>query len=456
MMARSMDRGLFCRRRLLGGQGLAASALLLAAVALLLTGPGCRSRSPTPPAVAASGALVPVAGNLPVDGEIRALQQALLRQATADAETWVRLAQALLRKARQTSSDPEYAQAEDAAARALRIAPQHAGAHHVQLAVLLHDHRFREAQAKAAALLQINPRDATAWGAMGDSAVELGDYSAAQHAVQAMIDLKPDLRSYSRGAWLRYLFGDADGAIDLMQQAIDAGSPRDPEPRAYCRVQRAELLFLRGRYPEAMAELERARIDLPGYAVAQAAHARVLLHALDDPASALPELSAALSRDPHITTRISLFEAHEALGQHTSAAEQRGEVLRFGPRLDPRALSLFLASRHEQPDRAVELARSEAQNRPDLWSYDALAWALYHAGHLDEAWSAMQRAIAPGIVDPRIDYHRGVLAQARGDLTTARSALLRALATSPRWDRRDAPQARELLQRIEKVHPAAP
>ena len=159
-------------------------------------------------------------------------------------------------------------------------------------------------------------------GALGDAALELGDYDALR-AHQTMLDLKPDLRSYSRGAWLRYLTGDAEGAIELWGLAIDAGSSRDPEGRAYGHVQRAELLSRTGRYVEARADLDRALAELPGYAPAHAARAALILNG-DGPASglaqeALSELGLAVSADPQISTRLLQLEALQMAGRTAEA-----------------------------------------------------------------------------------------------------------------------------------------
>ena len=63
---------------------------------VLLIGPlGCRQNSPAAVAVSSRGALAPVAGNDPIDGEIRRLQQTLGGPAAGDADAWLRLAQAL-------------------------------------------------------------------------------------------------------------------------------------------------------------------------------------------------------------------------------------------------------------------------------------------------------------------------------------------------------------------------
>ena len=47
----------------------------------------------------------------------------------------------------------------------------------------------------------------------------------ATDAYQRMIDLRPDLHSYARGAHIRWLKGDLTGAVELMELAVSASSP---------------------------------------------------------------------------------------------------------------------------------------------------------------------------------------------------------------------------------------
>lgn len=425
---------------------LRASTRVCIVAALLLA--SCRPKTaPVEPAVG-SGALAPVVGNQPVDVEIAALQTQLQGPAAQDPAVWTRLARTLIRKARESRDERFYAQADAAASRALALSPGLVAAQEAHLAVLLHDHQFSEAYRVAADELRQHPRDSTLWAALGDAALELGDYEAALRAHQTLIDLKPDLRSYSRGAWLRYLTGDAAGAIALMGQAIDAGSPRDPEPRAYCRVQRADLLQRTGRYDEARAALDLALRELPGYAPAQAARAALLLHVSDNAAEALSELALALAAEPQIASRILQIEALEAAGRLHDAQAALPALLRDGERQDPRALALFLASRRQHLDVALRLAGAEAARRPDLWSLDALAWAEERGGQHEAAWRTMARALRLGTVDPGLAFHLGVIAHSRGDLARARRELGTALRLSPRWHRRDAAEARALLAQL--------
>lgn len=394
------------------------------------------------------GALAPVVGNQPIDAEIAVLQAQLGGAAAGQPEVWNQLARALVRKARQSRDERFYAQADAAAARSLALAQGNPGAQQVGLAVLLSQHKFAEAYQGAAALLRQHPREPTLWAALGDAALELGDYDAALRAHQTMLDLKPDLRSYSRGAWLRYLTGDAAGAIELMGQAIDAGSPRDPESRAYCRVQLADLLVRTGKYPDARAALDLALRELPGYPPAHAARAALLLHASDAATEALSELALALAADPQISTRILYVEALEAAGRAAEAQAALPTLLRDGESQDPRSLALFLASRRQHLDVALRLARAEVARRPDLWSLDALAWAEERSGQHEAAWQTMGRALRLGTVDPGLAYHLGVIAYGRGDRAEARRELARALTLSPRWHRGDAAEARALLAQI--------
>ena len=69
-----------------------------------------------------------------------------------------------------------------------------------------------------------------------------GRYGAAIATVQRMVDLRPDLASYSRVAYLRELHGDIAGAIDAMQLAVSAAGPAT-ENTEYVRVQLGNLYF---------------------------------------------------------------------------------------------------------------------------------------------------------------------------------------------------------------------
>ena len=64
--------------------------------------------------------------------------------------------------------------------------------------------------------------------------------------------------------------------------------------------------------------------------------------------------------------------------------------------------------------KAVDLARRELENRSDVFTLDALAWALASAGQVGEASALMARALAEGTEDGRLFLHAAVIAAADG------------------------------------------
>jgi len=63
------------------------------------------------------------------------------------------------------------------------------------------------------------------------------------------------------------------------------------------------------------------------------------------------------------------------------------QILERGALDDPRTLALYLATRKEQVETAVKLANDELANRADVFTLDALAWALSASGRVEEAYS---------------------------------------------------------------------
>ena len=63
------------------------------------------------------------------------------------------------------------------------------------------------------------------------------------------------------------------------------------------------------------------------------------------------------------------------------------------------------------------------------------------SGQHEAAWHTLQAALRLGTRDPSLAYHAGVIAFHRGDLARARTELSTALQLSPRWHRREAAEA---------------
>ena len=104
--------------------------------------------------------------------------------------------------------------------------PQNFDALCCKATVLLSQHHFSEALKVAKTALPINPNNAFIYGLMCDSYVELGQYKQAVKMADKMINIRPDIRSYSRVSYLREIHGDLKGAIIASKLAVDAGYPR--------------------------------------------------------------------------------------------------------------------------------------------------------------------------------------------------------------------------------------
>ncbi|MBI5514902.1 MAG: tetratricopeptide repeat protein [Deltaproteobacteria bacterium] len=422
-----------------------------AALALCLS-VSCRESTPThipprdtgPPTASAGPALTPVRGDSAVDLQIR-LAQARCTANPGQGRRWLELAQAFIRKARETADPGFYLQAEDAVARALRIDPADLNAVQMQGLIMMQDHRFREVRELAQRSLARNSQAAILHGLLGDAEMEVGHYTQAEESYQRMLDLRPNLPSYSRASWMRWLLGDAEGAIDLARRAVEAGDPRVPEEHAWTMVQLANLYFATGDVQHALENCNAALITFARYPAALATRG-LIRRARGDLTGAVEDLAIAVEGNGSTEHLMYLGEAQEAAGRNADAQATYTRLERIGRRSDPRTLALFYANHDREHDAAVSLARRELDNRPDdVYTQDVLAWALYRAGNLPEAarYTDLSRRIHTA--DARFAYHAGMIALASGQREAAATLLRDALRYNPHFDERLAEACRQTL-----------
>ena len=75
-------------------------------------------------------------------------------------------------------------------------------------------------------------------------------------------------------------------------------------------------------------------------------------------------------------------------------------------------LALFLADHDRKLPEALKIAQAVAATRHDIVTDDALAWALFKTGRVDEAATWSQRALRTGTRDERILSHAAAIREA--------------------------------------------
>lgn len=335
------------------------------------------------------------------------------------------LAIALSRRARETSDINFYAQAEDALKKSLELAPGNMESEKIRVWLLLGRHEFPSALEAAKALNKKNPDDILVYGFMTDANAELGKYEDAEASAQWMLNLRAgNLPGMTRAAYLRELFGDVDGAYELMDMAYQATPPTETEDRAWILSQMGHLRFVAGKTDEADNILKQALVIFPGYhyALGNLAKVRITQKRYDD---AVTLLQSRYQSAPHAENLYDLAEALKLAGRADEAkqafAEFETKSLAESVRKDnsSRELVFYYADYAQQPARALEVAKQEFAWRRDVYTLDAYAWALHVNGQDEEARKQIETALAVGIRDATMLDHAGEIALKLGDRVAA-------------------------------------
>ena len=357
------------------------------------------------------------------------------------------LAVALSRRARETSDVNFYVQAEDALKKSLELAPQNFEAEKIRIWLLLGRHEFAAAREAATALNKRVPDDVLVYGFLTDANAELGNYKEAENAAQWMLNLRPgNLPALTRAAYLRELFGDVDGAYELMYMALQATPPTEREDVAWVLTQMAHLRLISGKTEDAETLLNQAVGKFPGYhyALANLAKVRISQKRYDEAVSLLEQRYKAAA---HAENLYDLAEALELAGRSAEAqkafAEFESKSLAESVRADNsnRELIFYYADHAHQPAKALDVARQEYGRRHDVYTLDAYAWALHMNGDDSEARKQIETALGVGIRDAKIFRHAGEVALKLGD----KAAAERYLHESASLNAPGSEQARTLL-----------
>ena len=313
-------------------------------------------------------------------------------------------------------------------------------------------HHFSKVVEFAGEMTRSTPTDPQNWGTLGDALLEMGRYDEARAAFEKMLSIRANLFSYNRLAFYRFVTGDIDGGISMMQQAVEAGA-RFPENKAWCLVELGNMYFKTGKLDEAEHAYRSAIATFPTLHTAYAGLGSVQA-AQGQLADAIVSYKHAQSITPMVQYAGALHDLYAATGKNAEARQQ-ADLVDVTAKLEEasnmkanRTLALVYANQDRNLPGALELAEADFEVRHDVYTYDALAWALYKNKRYAEARKASDQALKLGTPEAQFFYHAGMIANALGDRSAAKNELQKALAQNAGFDLHQAAIARQTLAAI--------
>jgi tetratricopeptide (TPR) repeat protein len=382
-----------------------------------------------------------------------------VRKAPDKVKNWVVLGDVLAQRLRDTADQTYYDFSEKAYLHALQLQPDCADAMSGMAWVTGGRHVFDASMDWAHKALAIAPGSADSYAMLGDAHLELGDYEAAFDDYQKMMDLRPDLSSWSRGAYLLWITGDELKAVSLMEKAIRAGGPF-AENTAWCRAKLATMHLHEGATDAAAQVLEPSLREHSKNPHVLLAAAQVAVASKDfDVAEAYYKM--LMEKAPNHDALAGLGDICAFKGDKEGAEKYYVQVeelhathLASGVH-DHAQMARFLADHDRNLIEAVRLAEQHKLTQ-NVLEADVLAWVYFKNGDMPQAIEAMKRALSRKTPDAAMHYHAGMIAAAAGDTGSARRHLQTALGMDPQFSLLQSPIAQRKLESLSAASQSAP
>ncbi len=301
------------------------------------------------------------------------------------------------------------------------------------------NHKYDEAVGITSKILSKAPKNPSAWGALGDAFLELGEYKKADSCYKNMYKQDKEFYSLARLSRLAHEKGNFSQSVSFMKKAIQTG---EREGYFFCQqtwanVQLGKLYLSRGKLEEALKVFEKALNILPEYLPALEHKGQVLALKGDfSPAVEIYEKVVEKAVDPE--PKSALAKLYLAVGKKeiadsllNSVAGQYGQYLQTDvERFNPLIAGFYLQC-NINLEQALELAKKELETRQDIHAYDLLAWAYYKNGEPEKAWENISVALSKNSKDAEILYHAAVIAQALGKQKESKKYFSQATSINP-------------------------
>jgi tetratricopeptide (TPR) repeat protein len=246
------------------------------------------------------------------------------------------LAMAYARRARETFDSVQYDKAEETLKKSFAIQPDNFDGLNVETYLLLGRHEFAKALEITKKLNKQTPDDAAVYGYIADADAELGNYKDVADATQWMLNLRPgNTPALIRAGYLREIYGDPDGALDVLRVAYEATPFQESEDRAWLLTQMAHLKLMGKDLKNAEMFANNALSIFPDYhfAVEALGQVRMAQQRYTEAATLFQKLYAAAPRTENLFAAgaalymagkkddaSKAFSAFEALAVRESAA----------------------------------------------------------------------------------------------------------------------------------------
>jgi tetratricopeptide (TPR) repeat protein len=401
------------------------------------------------------------------DDLIRSLQ-ARVKRNSDDPAGYAALGAAHLQKGRETADAADYELAKGALEKSLDLLsndPAAAFAMTQMAVVCMVEHRFEDALTWAQKALALGSGDPSPWAIAGDALADMGDYKGAAEAYSSLRTsygsedekLAFVYQQNSRMSFLRFVAGDTQGAIQLMENAVRTAveTHMPAENIAWSQCQLGEEFFLAGETNDAERAYLASLDEYPKYyrALAGLAKVRASQSRYTDAVKLYKQAIAAV---PYPEYAAALGDIYQKLGLPEDSKKQYALVefiaylSQVNQQIHNRDLALFYADHDLKLSESLILAQKELEVRRDIYTWDALAWCLYKNEKLQEAAEAISHALEQGTKDPQMFFHAGMIYEKLGNFEKAKEYLERALQTNPEFHVVYAQTARQTLDRINK------
>ena len=258
-------------------------------------------------------------------------------------------------------------------------------------------HHFAAALETGTEALKFDSFNKDLYGVLCDAHVELGEYQQAVKMADKMVEIRPELSSYSRVSYLREIYGDLPGAIEAMKMAVESGYPGF-EQTCWTRYNLAKLYQKMGDTKMAKMHFEQTLAENPNYGFAIGGLAELESNA-GNKKEALVLYQKALNIIPEFSFQEEIARIYVETNNPKSTAAIETTIKMLQEDADAgHDTDLELANLHleltKDYKKALEYARNEYARRPENIDVNRSLALIYNAmGNLKESQNHLSKAM---------------------------------------------------------------